>query len=459
MRRGQDVLTPSHHQQAPGAGLSPCPGSSAAPCSAGLPSLALENQPGISLPHVLSRVEPAVRPVTSTHDEAVDQVNRATKCLNSLPCCGRPPKEATVSTPEPDRSEYEYDLAVSYAGEDRAFVEDVVRRVQASGARVFFDQDQLARMWGENLVDFLQSIYARKARYAILFISRDYIVKKWTGHERQAAQDRALQQASPYVLPVKLDSSELPGLHSTIAYIDARQVGVERLAELVAEKLGVDAPVERASLPDRVPQTAHEVGLLLEQRPRAWEYLLWVSALQSGIDALEDNYRDFELEYAPTSGTLVNDADGIAFIRSRIAMMRAASASIEKLLTPAVQDGAFGAPGEPGDPDRILHLAKRVVGVYEDLLGLAAELRAMHSHDDDLHAVADALAHFVDQPVAAIRRVVVDLATALDGVGERLQKGEHIALTPALTFEIPEEVQRRFDDAFDVYKRAHGLHD
>ena len=364
-----------------------------------------------------------------------------------------------MSTPESDVSEYEYDLAVSYAGEDRIIVEDVVRRVQVSGARVFYDQDELARMWGENLVDFLQSIYARKARYAVLFISRDYIAKRWTGHERQAAQDRALQQASPYILPVKLDSSELPGLHSTIGYIDARQVGVERLAELVAEKLTANAPAVQAPLPDRVPQTAREVGLLLEQRPAAWEYLLWVSALQSGIDALEDNYRDFELEYAPTSVTLLDDADGLSFIRARIARMRATSASIEKLLTPAAQDGAFGAPGESGDPDRIFHLAKRVVGVYEKLLDLATELRSMDSHDDDLQVLADALAHFVDQPIAAIRRVVAELTTALDRVGERLQNGERISLAPTLTFEVPEEVQQRFDDAFDAYKRAHGFQD
>ena len=364
-----------------------------------------------------------------------------------------------MSTPEPVEPEYEYDLAMSYAGEDRAYVEDVVRRVQASGARVFYDQDELARMWGENLVDFLQSIYARKARYAILFVSRDYIAKKWTNHERQAAQDRALQQASPYVLPVKLDSSELPGLHSTIAYIDAREVGVERLAALAVEKLALGAPVEQSVLPDRVPRTAQEVGLLLEQRPAAWEYLLWVSALQSGLDALEDKYRDFELEYAPTSGPYLTDEDGVVFIRSKMAAMAATTASIEKLLTPAVQDGAFGAPGEPGDPDRIFHLAKRIVGVYEKLLDSASELRSIESTDDDLHAVADALAHYVDQPVAAIREVVADLTTGLEGVGEKLGSGEHVSITPTLTFTIPDEVQQRFNDALEAYKRAHGVDD
>jgi hypothetical protein len=52
----------------------------------------------------------------------------------------------------------------------------------------------------------------------------NYLERKWTDHERQSVQDRALQQSSSYLLPMYLDETELPSLHSTTGYLDARAV-------------------------------------------------------------------------------------------------------------------------------------------------------------------------------------------------------------------------------------------
>ena len=52
----------------------------------------------------------------------------------------------TESSGEP---EFEFDAAVSLAGEDREFVEEVVDRLKAESVRVFYDTDYQAAMWGE----------------------------------------------------------------------------------------------------------------------------------------------------------------------------------------------------------------------------------------------------------------------------------------------------------------------
>jgi hypothetical protein len=49
------------------------------------------------------------------------------------------------------------------------------------------------------------------------------------------------------------------------------------------------------------------------------------------------------------------------------------------VLASDVQDAAFGLPGEPGDPDRIIHLAERFVSVQEELLD-KGRLFARHEH-------------------------------------------------------------------------------
>ena len=50
---------------------------------------------------------------------------------------------------------YEFDLALSFAGEDREFVEDVATELKAAHVKYFLDSDYLAEMWGEDLVEFV----------------------------------------------------------------------------------------------------------------------------------------------------------------------------------------------------------------------------------------------------------------------------------------------------------------
>ncbi|MER7077891.1 TIR domain-containing protein [Saccharopolyspora kobensis] len=136
------------------------------------------------------------------------------------------------------RDGYEYDIAVSFAGEDRDYVERVVRELQKEGIKVFYDQDIQDQLWGENLIDYLKVVYGGRARYVVLFISRYYLEKKWTNWERQSAQDRGLQQPSPYILPVRLDDSELPGMLTSVAYLDARVSSIKDIVNAAKGKLG-----------------------------------------------------------------------------------------------------------------------------------------------------------------------------------------------------------------------------
>ena len=136
------------------------------------------------------------------------------------------------------RSDFEYDVALSFAGENRAYVADVARRLQSHGVRVFYDDYEQATLWGKNLYDHLDRVYGRAAHYCILFVSEHYAKKMWTNHERQSAQARALEENREYVLPVRFDDTEIPGLRSTIGYVDARQITPDQLARLALEKLG-----------------------------------------------------------------------------------------------------------------------------------------------------------------------------------------------------------------------------
>jgi hypothetical protein len=136
----------------------------------------------------------------------------------------------------------EYDVALSFAGEDRDYVQKVAEALRERGIRVFYDKYEQAALWGKDLYAFLGDVYQRKARLCLMFVSGNYALKAWTSHERKAAQARALMEATEYILPVRLDDTEVPGLNPTVGYIAAKEYTPESLAALVLEKLRQIAP-------------------------------------------------------------------------------------------------------------------------------------------------------------------------------------------------------------------------
>jgi hypothetical protein len=68
--------------------------------------------------------------------------------------------------------------------------------------------------------------------------SREYVDRQWTNHERQHAQARAIKERGrEYILPIKLDESELPGMPPTIGYLSLTEMGIDQIAEILLKKL------------------------------------------------------------------------------------------------------------------------------------------------------------------------------------------------------------------------------
>jgi hypothetical protein len=129
-----------------------------------------------------------------------------------------------------------YDVALSYAGKDRPRARLLAEALRRRGLRVFTDDDQGAA-WGEVLPDFLFDLYRRRARRCVMLVSASYSERQWTVLERMAAQARAQEEAG-YVLPVRLDGSDVPGPLSVLGFVDWPPADEESIAALVVQKLG-----------------------------------------------------------------------------------------------------------------------------------------------------------------------------------------------------------------------------
>ena len=130
-----------------------------------------------------------------------------------------------------------YDVALSFAGEDREYVEQVAEHLVKLNVTVFYDQYETAELWGEDLAIHLGNIYSRDSHFVVMFASRHYAAKAWPNHERQHALARHLEGQTGRILPLRIDGSEIPGVPSTVGYLDARAVSPGKIAELIRQKV------------------------------------------------------------------------------------------------------------------------------------------------------------------------------------------------------------------------------
>ncbi len=170
---------------------------------------------------------PIARPVERLRDDIVQQIR--------LPTNAKPRPEPTMAFDAALPSNF--DVAISFAGAERELAEKLAGILRAAGIAVFYDNFYPEHLWGKNLTAFLDEIYRKRAKFCVVFVSEEYKERKWTNHELRSAQAKALEQkGEEYILPVKVDDTELDGLPPNIGYVGI-SLGIEKIAELLIKKL------------------------------------------------------------------------------------------------------------------------------------------------------------------------------------------------------------------------------
>ena len=331
-------------------------------------------------------------------------------------------------------SSHEYDVAVTFAGEDRAYVEDVVRQVQAAGFKVFYDQDEQVALWGEDMTEFFPKVYEERARFAVMFVSRHYAAKAWTRFERRSVLLRAIRQESAYLLPVQLDATKLDGLRESVVYLDGIKAGPDGVAAAILHKLGGVHSDGGGLFNGYVPRNEHEATVLVGERPAGWEYLLFAYSLVKGVEQLQERYLDHRMGFAPVGDYIPIDAvPGV--VQQELGLGLSIGRVFMSVLAPEPQQAAFGAPGEPGSVEGIRHLADRFVAVYESFISWAARLRGYATESDEVHDLFVATSRYADGPVEQLRGFVYEFRDSVDPLHAKLMAGENVELEIKLSLD------------------------
>lgn len=136
-----------------------------------------------------------------------------------------------------DNSDDFYDIALSFAGEDRDYVEKIANLLKNKKVKVFYDSFKMVDLWGKDLYQYLCNIYQNKSVYTIVFISEHYKNKRWTNLELKSAQARAFEDNEEYILPARFDNSKILGILPTTGFIDLHSITPEEFSEIICKKL------------------------------------------------------------------------------------------------------------------------------------------------------------------------------------------------------------------------------
>ena len=139
---------------------------------------------------------------------------------------------------------YQFDVFLSYASEDRRIVDELTWALQARGVRVW--RDHLVLAVGDSLRRSIDDGLS-KSRYGIVLLSPHFFAKGWPQRELDSLVTRELAEGQKVVLPVwhDVDVHAVRTYSAALADKVALQtiLGVSAVADRIASMLGLPCAV------------------------------------------------------------------------------------------------------------------------------------------------------------------------------------------------------------------------
>ena len=177
-------------------------------------------------------------------------------------------------------------------------------------------------------------------------------------------------------------------------------LGLSGIAAVVHQLLG-----PRGWPGNRVPRNEAEIAEVVAKKRLGWEFYAVAGWLIVNRAKVEPQYLDHEMRYRAASAEFVPDDKALDYIQDALDEVQRHINNMNAAASRELQERAYGAPGQPGDPVRIQHLADRWSEYYSGLLEWAARLRSTRT-SPTYRPVFDALTRLVDLMIDNYRAFV-----------------------------------------------------
>src|SRR5690606_26251872 len=108
------------------------------------------------------------------YNDSVEQTGRPTALPRPELRPGRP--AAHFRRAQPTSSTHRmprFQVALSFAGEQRQYVERVARALQARGIALFYDRFEKLTLWGKDGIEFFHEVFSAESAFVVMFFSAE----------------------------------------------------------------------------------------------------------------------------------------------------------------------------------------------------------------------------------------------------------------------------------------------
>jgi hypothetical protein len=102
-----------------------------------------------------------------------------------------------------------YDVAISFAGQNRLLAKQLAKILSENDFVVFIDENHEAEMSGRHYYKTFKRVFGKEAAVILPLVDEAYVDRLWTTFERECFLPRVAKSA---VIPIRLDKVECPGL-------------------------------------------------------------------------------------------------------------------------------------------------------------------------------------------------------------------------------------------------------
>ncbi|NQV27777.1 MAG: TIR domain-containing protein [Rhodopirellula sp.] len=145
-----------------------------------------------------------------------------------------------ISTTE-DHMPKRFDVALSFPGEHRTFVEEVAKSLSRSLTRekVFYDRFYEAELARPNLDTYLQHIYHNDVNLVVVVLCKEYDEKEWCGLEFRAIRDLIKKRRDDEIMFVRVAQGDVKGVFGIDGYVDAQNRPASEIAGVIRDRLKI----------------------------------------------------------------------------------------------------------------------------------------------------------------------------------------------------------------------------
>lgn len=137
--------------------------------------------------------------------------------------------------------ELNFKVAISFPGEKRGYVSNVVNSLKSSLGKdqVFYDFDYQSQLARPDLDTMLQNIYRHNSDLVVVFLCKEYSEKEWCGLEWRAVRDIIKSKENERIMFVRFDDAPIDGVFSIDGYIDANRFSENEVSKFILERVNL----------------------------------------------------------------------------------------------------------------------------------------------------------------------------------------------------------------------------